>query len=371
MLSCSQKDYTIKGRVADGVDLEGATVLITELDGYTWNVLDSAVVKKGRFSFEGDLVEPLVVYLRYNYPTDKVNTKSFILEKGKTNLLIDANGNLIVSGTELNDRLQAYRNDKVAIENRIEEIQGKLQNDKELSEDEIAKLREELSQSEDKVRQNIVDHTKKNANNLVGKHLLLTTHHSLNAEQKQEVLDSFSEETLQDEAIQGVVELLEFEKRIIARLEQAADAISLNQYKQVAAGKQYIDFTQTTPSGASLSLSDLVGKTDYLLIDFWASWCGPCIRSFPALKDFYEINKGNKLKILGVSLDSKDGEWKSAIATHNLNWEHVSDLRYWDNAAAKLYGVRSIPTTILIDKDGKIVGRNLSLSEINRIINVH
>ena len=111
------------------------------------------------------------------------------------------------------------------------------------------------------------------------------------------------------------------------------------------------------------------GKTDYLLIDFWASWCGPCIKSLPSLKAMYDKYHGKKFDIIGVSLDDTAADWTAAIAKFGLTWTNVSDLQKWDSQPAKLYAISFIPNTILLDKEGKIIGRNLHVNEIENILN--
>ncbi len=117
------------------------------------------------------------------------------------------------------------------------------------------------------------------------------------------------------------------------------------------------DFTQQTPDGKDLKLSDLRGKV--VLIDFWASWCGPCRRENPNVVKVYSKYKEKGFEILGVSLDNNRERWLQAIEQDGLMWQHVSDLKYWQNEVAQLYSVRSIPHTILLDAEGKIIARNL------------
>jgi len=117
------------------------------------------------------------------------------------------------------------------------------------------------------------------------------------------------------------------------------------------------DFTQKSPDGEAVSLSDFRGKV--VLIDFWASWCGPCRRENPNVVKLYEEYKDQGFEILGVSLDRKKDRWLKAIEADGLVWPHVSDLKGWQNEVAQLYGVGSIPHTVLLDREGKIVAQKL------------
>jgi len=136
-------------------------------------------------------------------------------------------------------------------------------------------------------------------------------------------------------------------------------ADKIKQLERVAVGATAPDFTQATPDGQPLTLSSLRGK--YVLIDFWASWCGPCRRENPNVVAAYNKFKDKGFTILGVSLDKDTGReaWLKAIEKDGLAWNQVSDLKYWQNAAAKDYGVQAIPQNFLLDPSGKIVATNL------------
>lgn len=122
-----------------------------------------------------------------------------------------------------------------------------------------------------------------------------------------------------------------------------------------------------TPGGELLALSSLRGKV--VLIDFWASWCGPCRKENPAVKAIYEKYKERGFEIYGVSLDQNEGQWKAAIAKDRLTWKHVSDLKGWKSSAAQLYGVRSIPATFLLDKEGRIYKSGFRSHELEGLLN--
>lgn len=129
--------------------------------------------------------------------------------------------------------------------------------------------------------------------------------------------------------------------------------------QKTAVGMLFTDIEGTTPDGKILRLSDMVGKTDYVLVDFWATWCGPCRASLPTLKEAYTKAPAGKLAVLGVSLDTDGERWKTFIGENGLTWQHISDLKGWESEPAAMYGVCSIPATVLIDREGKIVARNV------------
>lgn len=122
------------------------------------------------------------------------------------------------------------------------------------------------------------------------------------------------------------------------------------------------DFVQDNMEGKPVKLSDLRSK--YILIDFWASWCGPCRKVNPDLVALYQQFKGPKFEILGVSLDQDADKWKAAVEKDQLTWLHVSDLKGWKNEVAQQYDIRAIPQNLLLDPSGKVVARNLKIDEL-------
>jgi peroxiredoxin len=146
---------------------------------------------------------------------------------------------------------------------------------------------------------------------------------------------------------------------------------SLQSWKSVALGANAPLFAQNDKDGNAVTLASFKGK--YVLVDFWASWCGPCRHDNPGIVKTFNQFKDKNFNILGVSLDSKRDPWLKAIDDDKLAWAQVSDLKYWKNDVAVLYGVRAIPQNFLLDPQGKIVAKNLNgdalAVKLNQIFN--
>ena len=138
-----------------------------------------------------------------------------------------------------------------------------------------------------------------------------------------------------------------------------------NKMETVLPGNKAPDFTSTAPDGSTVQFSDHLGK-GYVLLDFWAAWCGPCRRENPNVVAAYQQYKDKGFTVFGVSLDKTKAAWLKAIAADGLTWSHVSDLTFWDSKAAAAYGVRAIPSNFLIGPDGTIVARNLRGEQLHQ-----
>jgi thiol-disulfide isomerase/thioredoxin len=141
----------------------------------------------------------------------------------------------------------------------------------------------------------------------------------------------------------------------------------LERMKAVAVGQSYTDFGLETPEGEILKISD-VQNGNVLLIDFWASWCGPCRKANPELVEIYHAYHDAGFDIIGVSLDRDSASWVKAIADDHLTWYQISDLKYWNSEGALLYGVPAIPHSVLIDRNGIIAATKLEGDELREAI---
>ncbi len=331
-----QKTMTITGTIDPAIDMDSVDVVLATVDGDS--VLSTTTILNGSFTLKQPIkkaeIGRLIIYGMTPY--------DICLEEGNLAFTLTATedesgttlGNITCVGTPNNYIMNAYKqleSDTYAAFSAA-------------GDDEAAK-EEIFANYVDDVYEMIVA----NINTLGATYIFADNTYNFNIEQQGAIFAQLKPE------------FAEYGR--IPRAKKAYDALVKTQE-----GCAYIDFALPTPAGDTLALSDLVGKTDYVLVDFWASWCGPCRRAMPALKEVYDANKG-KLEILGVSLDREAESWTGAIDKLGLNWKHISDLKFWQCSAAELYGVSAIPATVLIDGEGVIVKRNPSEEEIISFLN--
>ena len=144
-----------------------------------------------------------------------------------------------------------------------------------------------------------------------------------------------------------------------SQVEYFAQQKAVEAKKNAYVGKQFTDLEEADADGKMHKLSEYVGKGKWVLVDFWASWCGPCMQEMPNVVAAYEKYHAKGFDVVGLSFDNKKEPWLKAIADKNLSWIHLSDLKGWKTVASEVYGVNSIPDNLLVDPQGKIVARGL------------
>ncbi len=311
----SSTKYTLAGKVSN------LTGNIEILDPATGDVLgSSAIAEDGSFSISGEVEAPAQVYLG----ADGQPFLAFFLEAGKLQVVEDGEM-VIVKGTAANDAAA-----EVSARQRV--IEEKFY-DEATTDEEKEALLEEYEAIE-------IEAMESNLGNLYGLSLLQSASYGMSSDGIIAAYEKLAPELQEMDSAKA--------------LRERADVLKLTE-----PGNSYIEIKQPAPDGKEIALSEVIAKNKYVLLDFWASWCGPCMAEVPYMLEDYAEYKDKGFEIFGVSLDRSAEDWKQCIEDNKLDWVHVSTVTYWDNAAAKAYGVNSIPTNFLIDAQGKIVAKNL------------
>lgn len=343
VFSCKDKtassggSYTLKGKIT-GID-SGFIYLYDVQNGEADP--DTAVLSNGGFEFKGSVEEPRFMFLSLG-ETVPNQPLGFFLEGG--NIVVDANVDSLhkgsITGSTTQDEFKKYQNDFSGLNDKQRALMEEYQ-EADMAGDmgKIMEVQIRAQELEKESKAIITNFIKNNPNSYVSAFLLAQNF----------VMDA-SEEELKPlyEGLNEKVKNSFFGKEV---------GETLNIINKTGIGAVAPDFTLEDQDGKAVSLSSFKGK--YLLVDFWASWCGPCRQENPNIVKAYHDFKAKGFDILGVSLDEKRDAWLRAIDQDQLEWTQVSDLKGWRSDAAALYGIKAIPMSYLLDKDGKIIAKNL------------
>lgn len=310
---------------------------------------DTAIVIDEKFSFHGVRKEPTLEYLHINGYNGSL---PIIVENGFIEILIEKDSlhASIVSGTETNKDLKTYLTKQKALSKALKNLTN---------------LQKDARQKRDTAQINTLNKTLKDANktfnqfpitNINGNEDSFVSVIMLNnsIKTKQISLESIEEGF---NMLSNELQSTDYGTKIKGFI--AIEKQRLEREKATQIGGLAPNFSAKTPDDKALALNDIKGKVT--IIDFWASWCGPCRRENPNVVKVYNKYHDKGLEIIGVSLD-KNGQknrWLKAIENDNLTWHHVSNLKFWQDPIAKMYNVRSIPATFVLDAEGKIIAKNL------------
>lgn len=352
LLASCQKEINKYTITATGLPemLNGKTIYMQTMDSLMekHTMIDSAVVENGSFEMLGKFnygaSTARLSFKEWHKLTPRQQPIKMILEPGNIHIAYDSLYS-VVSGTDANMALQTLKDEEQKINQYRKERAGlyaAAENDKE----KIKALQEEDKPVYKKYKTLMTEYIKTNINSRIGMMTFLENSYTFDPETNLELIALLPENYRDLKVITKTKELNETQL-----------ATSEN--------KSYRDVKGRTVDGKDLALSEVLAKNKYVLLDFWASWCGPCIKEIPYMKTAYEKFNKKGFEILGASLDEVEKDWIGAIKEHELNWVHINLKEGFKSEGATSYGVRSIPTTVLIAKDGTIVARNLRGSELS------
>ena len=336
LTACQSTTYQVKGTIEGAAD--GDTLFLTS-DLQTGIPSDTIFVEDGKFHISGE-ADSVRLCMIYSAKRNELNAPFFI-EPGIISIQIkETPGASRVGGTKCNDEWQVLNDSVMSIGKEINRIAEHIYGNT-VTPEEQQKGMEAIDKLNQRFSRMVINTCEKNIRNEFG-YFLLTYY-------PDELIDIQSRSRL--------IKLLpeEMRKREQIRvMEQSLEASA-----KTTEGATIPDFSQPAPDGTSLSIMSEVSQHRITIIDFWASWCGPCRQEIPFMIELYNKNKDKGLGIVGVSLDNDKDAWLTAIKQMNMPWAQMSDLNGWDNAAAKLFNITSIPHTIVVDQQGKILRHGL------------
>ncbi len=347
VFACSRKQegYEIK------VNLEGAegSVLLERRGETGWIPVDTAEITNGTAVLQGEVNHPEDHYLSVlgERPKTILFVENAQMEvEGKVNSL----EKVTVTGSKTHDE---YSSVNEQIQQIGEEYMALYQEAREAAAaGDTAKAQqmmeqvEELYNSTNSIQQDFV---RNNPGSYAVPYFLSRVQYGLETETLDELLSALNPE------LDSVATIVALKDRV-------------EKLKTVSIGKTAPDFIMDDPGGNPIRFSDVYAQHEYTLLDFWAAWCGPCRAENPNIVAVYNDYKDKGFGVFGVSLDRDREAWLKAIEDDRLTWTHVSDLSYWNNAAAQMYVVNSIPSSLIVDRNGKIVAKNKRDEELRETV---
>jgi peroxiredoxin len=351
--------FTIKGKIGT-LNAPVKVFLVYALGAN--NITDSATIANGAFTFTGQVMIPVNAslfidrkgrtfekYVAENFPdggpSKTAEMLSFYIEKGNINIAsADSASNAVVTGSKTNEENTTLKAQLKPVMDKAHNLAVEAQSapaDKQRSaafQNTIQAKYKGLQAEQKTVLKSFISGHPDSYLSLLA--LTSVSGPSPDVAEVEPIFNSLSDELKNSE--QG------------RQLKSSIDALKITAIGSIAP-----DFTQNDVNGKPVRLSSFKGK--YVLLDFWASWCGPCRQENPNVVRTFNKYKGKNFTVLGVSLDKESGReaWLAAIKNDGLTWTQVSDLKFWNNMVAALYGVQSIPQNFLIDPQGKIVAKDL------------
>lgn len=368
LFSCSKVgkgEYIITG-TAKGIE-NGKTIILKTQDpsgmGGLINI-DTVKVENGKFEITGKVTEPSFYILQLETIQQPV---PFILETGEINIEIDKDSiqNSKISGTYNNDEYVKFNDEMKVVQKKLMDFQKNntlKMNQAQQTKDtatinslmaEYQKLQQEVGE---KSKTKYISYSETHPKSLISALIIqsMLADPSADLKKAEKIYNSFDEELKNTKPGKAIKERLTAINSSVPGAPAAPAA--------PAANWRAPEFSAPNPEGKVISLKQSLGKVT--IIDFWASWCGPCRRENPNVVAIYKEFHSKGLNIIGVSLDQDASKWKEAIAKDKLTWNQVSNLKGWEEPIAAQYKVEAIPATFILDASGKVVARDLRGTEL-------
>lgn len=318
-------------------------------------VTDTTVVSNGKYQFSIKLEEPTLAYIiagyrgGARYSPGKMFAPIFLDMKPMTVVQTDSFSNAKINGSKANDEYKKLTESLKPINKQREALildykRFAAEGNKGAQE----RIEKQIDSLDDVRTKSLGDYVAQNPSSPIA----------------TPILQEFAGSRLELSKVEPLFNKLSQEARNTPTGKHLKEAIETA--KKTGIGQMAIDFTQNDTLGNPVKLSSFRGK--YVLLDFWASWCGPCRAENPNVVNAYSAYNKKGFEVLSVSLDRENGKekWLKAIHDDHLTWTHVSDLKFWNNAVAKAYGIQAIPQNLLLDPQGKIIGKNLRGEELQK-----
>lgn len=361
LVSCNKSTFNVKVELQNVENVNGKMIYLQKIADKKTIVIDSILMQD---NIVGDTINNTVLAtVLANFTVEEANPATyysvrvenmrysigFFSENNDVTITGDMKdiNSIVVTASAAQQLLNEYNAEVKKFYDQLNELGRKYeiayQNEDEALMEQIV---EDYNKVEEKQNSYISMFISKNNNNFVSSYILYNNHLNYELNELEDFVNNFN---------------ISQENEFTTLLNDYITKLRL-----VSIGQPYVDFTQETPEGDLLSVSELVGKSKLLLIDFWASWCGPCRAENPNVLAVYKDYHEKGFDVLGVSLDMKKENWIRAIEADGLIWHNISDLKYWNNEAAKTYAISSIPSNVLLDENGIIIAKNLRGEDLRK-----